>query len=183
MAEVLTAQDLVKEAKKYYGRNNYLQAADLYRKAAETYRAKSNEFDAAEQMNNCSVAFLKAGNAQSALDAASSTDLVFEKDGDKKRQAMALANQAAALEELHRDDEALARYQKSAALLKASDERDMRSYVMKKISALQIRTGKKLEATASMYGALQDKEKPSGKEKTLKGLLDTLYGYMGIKTK
>ncbi len=183
MAEIVTAPDLVKEAKKYYGRNNYLQAADLYKKAAESYHARSDDASAAEQMNNCSVSLLQSGNAQSALEAASGTDIVFEKNGDKMRQAMALANQAAALEELHRDQEALPLYEKSAGLLKATGEREKRSYVMKKISALQIRTGKKMDATASMYGALEDKDKLTGKEKTLKKLLDTLYGYMGVKTK
>jgi tetratricopeptide (TPR) repeat protein len=183
MAEIITPQDLIKEAKKYYGRKNFLQAADLYRKAADSYRARSDDANAAEQLNNCSVALLQSGNAQSALEAASGTDQVFEKNGDKVHQAMALANQAAALEELHRDGEALPLYEKSAGLLKASGEREKRSYVMKKISALQIRTGKKMDATVSMYGALEDKEKLTGQEKTLKRLLDTLYGYMGIKTK
>jgi tetratricopeptide (TPR) repeat protein len=183
VAEIISPQDLVKEAKKYYGRKNYIQAAELYRKAAESYRIRSDDTDAAEQMNNSSVAYLQSGNAQAALDAASGTDHIFMQNGDKVHQAMALANQAAALEELQRDPEALAFYQDSAALLKASNEREMRSQVMKKISALQIRAGNKMDATVSMYGALEDKEKLTGKEKPLKKLLDTLFGYMGINSK
>jgi len=183
MTDLLSPQDLVKEAKKYYGRKNYLQAAELYRKAAESYSARGDESEAAEQMNNCSVAFLQAGNPQAALDAAKGTDHIFKASGDKVHQAMALANQAAALEDLHRDPEALGLYQDSAALLKATNEREMRSQVMKKISTIQIRTGNKMDATVSMYGSLQDKEKLTGKEKSLKSLLDTLFGYMGIKTK
>lgn len=183
MTETLSPQDFIKDAKKYYGRKNFLQAADYYRKAAEAYRAREDEINAAEQMNNSSVALLQASKPQAAYDAARGTDLVFEKAHDPSRQAFALGNQAAALEELHKDDEALALYQKSASLLKATDQRELRSHVMKRISALQIRTGKKLEATASMYGALEDKKDLNSKEKTLKKLLDTVYGYMGIKTK
>lgn len=183
MAEIMSPHDLVKEAKKYYGRQNYLKSADLYRKAADSYQARDEEAEAAEQMNNCSVALLRAGNPQAALDAAAGTDKTFEKAHDPVKQALALGNQAAALEELHRDPEALALYQKSASLLKATNERDLRSYVMKKITALQMRSGQKMDATVSMYGALEDKEKLTGKEKTLKGLLDTLFGFMGIKTK
>jgi hypothetical protein len=134
-------------------------------------------------MNNCSVAFLQAGKPQAALDAAKGTDFIFISSGDKIHQAMALANQAAALKDLHRDPEALRLYQDSADLLKATSEREMRSQVMKKISTIQIRTGNKMDATVSMYGALQDKEKLTSKERSLKSLLDTLYGYMGIKSK
>jgi tetratricopeptide (TPR) repeat protein len=183
MNEILTPEDLVKEAKECYSQKEYSRAADLYRKAAEGYKTQNDEVNEAEQMNNCSVAYLQAGDPQLALDAAEGTDTVFSDINDPVREALAMGNQAAALEDLHRDTEALDFYRKSADLLKATNEKELRSYVMKKISALQIRTGDKMDATVSMYGALQDKKDLTGKEKTLKKMLDTLYGYMGIKTK
>jgi len=183
MNEILIPEDLIQEAKKWYSRKDYSQAADLYRKAAQAYKSQNDEVNAAEQMNNCSVAYLQAGEPQSAFDAAEGTDTVFLNIHDPVREALAKGNQAAALEDLHRDAEALDLYRKSADLLKSTNEKELRSYVMKKISALQIRTGDKLDATVSMYGALQDKKNLTGKEKTLKKMLDTLYGYMGIKTK
>lgn len=183
MNEILTPEDLILEAKECYSRKDYSQAADLYRKAAEVYKSQNDKVNAAEQMNNCSVACLQAGEPQSALEAAAGTDTVFSDIHDTVREALAKGNQAAALEDLHRDTEALDLYRKSADLLKTTDEKEYRSYVMKKISALQIRTGDKMDATVSMYGALQDKKNLTGKEKTLKKMLDTLFGYMGIKTK
>lgn len=183
MSEVLNSEDLQREAKQAYSKKDYPRAAWLFNQAASAYRENGDKIMEAEQRNNASVAWLQANNPQKALDAAMGTDVVFEESGDTVRQAMALGNQAAALEELHLDKKALPLYQKSAALLKNTNEKNLRSYVMKKISALQVRTGKKLDATLSMYGALQDKDNLTGKEKTLKKLLDTLYGYMGIKTK
>jgi tetratricopeptide (TPR) repeat protein len=183
MNEILTLEDLVQEAKECYSRKDYSQAADLYRMAAYAYKTQNDKVNAAEQMNNCSVAYLQAGEPQSAFDSAEGTDIVFSDINDPVREALSMGNQAAALEDLHRDAEALDLYRKSADLLKSTNEKELRSHVMKKISALQIRTGDKMDATVSMYGALQDKKNLTGKEKTLKKMLDTLYGYMGIKTK
>lgn len=183
MNEIITPEDLVQEANKCYSKKDYSQAADLYHKAAEAYKTQNDEVNAAEQKNNCSVAYLQAGEPQSALDAAGGTETVFSDINDPVREALAMGNQAAALEDLHRDTEALDLYRKSADLLNTTNEKELRSYVMKKISALQIRTGDKMDATVSMYAALQDKKTLTGKEKTLKKMLDTLYGYMGIKTK
>jgi hypothetical protein len=183
MKEILSAEDLEREAKQAYSKKDYFRAATVFNQAASARRAKNDKTGEAEQLNNASVAWLQAGDPEKAHSAAAGTEIIFEQAGDPVRQAMALGNQASALEELHRDKEALPLYQQSAALLKEADEKELRSFVMKKISALQVRTGKKMEATASMYGALQDKEKLTGKEKTLKKLLDTVYGYMGIKTK
>jgi len=183
MPEIIIPEDLVAEAKNRYSKKDYSLAAEDFRRAAAFYKSIGDEVNAAEQLNNCSVALLQAGNPQAALDAARETDVVFTGIQDPVREAVALGNQAAAFEELNQNTEALKMYQRSADLLKTTNEKEMRSLVMKKISALQIRGGDKLDATVSMYGALQDKKKLTGKEKTLKKMLDTLYGFMGIKTK
>lgn len=67
--------------------------------------------------NNCSVAYLKAGNAAAALEAVTGTDAIFAEKGDRLRQAMALGNQAAALEGLNQLDAAIGSYNQSAELL------------------------------------------------------------------
>jgi tetratricopeptide (TPR) repeat protein len=164
-------QALSNQAEKVYKAGKYEEAAILYAQAAASCRDAGDTLRAAELDNNLSVALLQAGNPQGALEAVQDTDKVFEEAGDTRRQALALGNQAAALEALDRLDEALATYRKCSDLLKSIDEQEYRSYVLKSISALQIRTGHQLEALASMDAALQNKKKLTLQERFLKKLL------------
>jgi hypothetical protein len=68
-------------------------------------------------------------------------------------------------------EEALERYQLASDLLKKTGGREMRSYVLQSISALQLRTGKQFQAMASMDAALENKPRLSLKERFLKRLL------------
>jgi tetratricopeptide (TPR) repeat protein len=126
---------------------------------------------AAEMMNNRSVAFLQAGRPQEALDAARDTDLVFAGGNDLKRQGMALGNQAAALEGLHRLEEALAVYERSAELFAQAGEGDLRAMVMKSAAAIKLRMGKVTDSAFKMMGSLDVKETPNLFERFLKFLL------------
>ena len=124
---------------------------------------------------------LQAGDAQKALQLTDGTDTVFASVGDIRRQGIALANQAAALEALNRLKEALERYQAASDLLKQSGEKEMRSMVLQNISTLQLRTGNQLQALASMDSALDQKKKLSLKEKMLKKLLKVPFDMMNPK--
>ncbi len=134
--ETISPQQLADEGQAEYSKGEYQSAAMAFKAAADGFIAKGDEFSAAEMANNSSVAFLKAGDAKSALEAASGTDLTFATRGDIKRQAMALGNQAAALEHLKRNDEAIPLYERSAELLKSVGEFELRAYVMQSLSEL-----------------------------------------------
>ena len=72
-------------------------SADLYAREADACKA-NGELQAAENLNNCSVAFLQAGKAEAAYQAVADTPQFSKNAGDIRRQAMALGNRAAALE-------------------------------------------------------------------------------------
>ena len=72
---------------------------------------------------------------------------------------------------LSRTKEAIELYQQSSDLLKSIDDKELRVYVLKCLSALQVRTGDQLQAMASMEAALQIQKKLTPKEKFLKKLL------------
>ncbi len=166
-----TAEELANQATNAYQHKKYLQAAELFDIAATRYESESNPLMAGEMKNNRSVALLQANDAAGALHAAQNTDTLFAEMGDTTRQAMALGNQAAALEALGKFQESLEKYQQSSELLKGSGNQEMHSLVLKRISALQIRTGKPLESMASMEAALNSSKPTSMKEKLLKKLL------------
>lgn len=172
MAEALRPEDLAAEAAAAYRSTRFADAALLYSQAARSYSASGLALECAEAQNNASVAYLQAGDAAAAMQSAEGTDQVFANTKDTRRQGMALGNQAAALEGLNRLDEALDRYTQSADLLKQSGESELRATVLKSISALQIRTGKQLQALASMDAALENQKHLSLRESMLKKLLD-----------
>jgi tetratricopeptide (TPR) repeat protein len=163
---------LIRRAKETYQAGRYPEAAGLFEQAARQYSLGGDELNAAEMANNRSVALLQAGDAQGALDAVEGTDQVFAQAGDVRRQALAIGNQATALEVLKRLDDALERYRQSAALLKQIGDEENRAVVLKSISALQVRTGHQLEALASMDAALSVQKKLTLQERFLKKLLD-----------
>jgi predicted negative regulator of RcsB-dependent stress response len=84
---------------------------------------------------------------------------------------MALGNQAAALEELGRTKEALLDYQKAADLLKGAGEDEMRSLLLKRISTLQLRAKKPVEALFSMDAAVESSPRRSWSERLIRRLM------------
>lgn len=165
--------ELAESGKKAYGVGNYPEAAELFGAAADGFAAQENKLEAAEMRNNQSVASLQAGDAQAAYDAAEGTDATFEDAGDVKRQAMALGNTAAALDGLERFEESEEAYSRSAELFTEVGEDELRANVMQSLSKLQLRTGRQLEAIASMQTGLDNIKKPSIKQRLLKKLLKT----------
>src|SRR5512135_542208 len=148
-----TLEQTLEQARAAYEDEDYAQAADLYKAAEKEYTAAQDPLAAAEMANNCSVALLKAGDARGALQAVEGMDAIFSQANDVKRQAMALANKAAALDALKKFPEALALYEQSSDLLKQIGENELRAYVLKSISSVQLRQGKQLEAIASMQAS------------------------------
>jgi tetratricopeptide (TPR) repeat protein len=181
-AEVLTVQQLISEAQAAYHRGDYLEAARLFEHASQQYTHSGDELAAAEMANNQSVALLQSGNAQAALAAVGDTASLFAARGDIRRQAMALGNQAAALDALNRLPEALAAYQQSADLLHQIGETDLRAYVMQSISKIQFRTGRQMEALATMQVGVEGIQHPTLKQRFLKRLLRIPMRWMGIRS-
>ena len=167
----MTTMDLSRQAKKSYDQEEYKEAAVLYTRAADEYETSGDPLSAAEMKNNGSVAWLMAGEAQKSLDAAIKTDQVFQEAGDQRRQAMALGNQAAAHEGLGQMDKAAEKYEQASEILKEIGEKELRTYVLQKLSAVQLRTGDQFQSVATMHAALENKKKLSLKERFLKRLL------------
>ena len=164
-------EQLVNEAKDSYRRGDYSSAARAFTAASESYLTAGEALKAAEIANNASVAYLKAGETQASLQAVDGTPQIFAEAGDLRRQGMALGNQAAALEACGRLNEAADLYQQSADTLKQAGEDQLRANVMQSLSALQLRTGRQLEALASMSAGLEDLKHPNPKQSLLKRLL------------
>lgn len=178
MAEILDVTQLVKEGKLAYQRGDYENAARAFHAANQGYQSSQDPLNAAEMANNASVAFLKAGDAQAALQVVEGTPQVFASAGDIRRQAMALGNLGAAFEGVKRYQEAEDAYQQSADLLKQVGEDQLRLNVMQSLSNMQLRTGKHLQALSSMQAGIEDVHRPSPKQRLLKKLLEVPFKLM-----
>ena len=159
------------QASQRYQEGDFEQAARLFSEAAQAYQEAGNTIDAAEMRNNQSVALLQIDDFQGALDAVLETDVVFAEAGDIRRQGLALGNQAAALEELKRLDEAVERYQASADLLEKAGEDQMRALVMQSVAWIYIKRGKFFEGLFAMNSGLSGVKNPTLKQKILRTLL------------
>lgn len=162
---------IVTQASRFYQEGDFKQAAQLFSEAAQAFREAGNLLDAAEMRNNQSVALLQTDDAQAALDAVFGTDAVFADAGDIRCQGLALGNEAAALEELKRLDEAIEHYQASADLLEQAGEDQMRAIVMQSVAWIYIRRGKFFEGLFAMNSGLRGVKNPTIKQKILRTLL------------
>lgn len=165
------SEKLIESAEKGYRSGQYAKAATLYQQASELYTEAGDRVQAAEMANNQSVALLQAGQAQAALEACDGTEAVFAQAGETRKQALALGNQAAALEALNRLDEALEHYRESSHLLKEVGDQEYRAHVLKSMATLQLRTGHQFEGLAAMETALENKKKLSVQERILKKII------------
>ena len=161
----------IEQAKKDFQNGNFKAAIKGFHNAQAAYQAEANELDAAEMANNLSVSLLQAKKKQPALDVVLGTDEIFAQHNQITKQAMAIGNQAAALEALRRYDEAEQAYQRSADLLQGAGEEELRGYVMQSLSALQLRRGQKLDGMFSMISGLEGQEKLSLRKRFLRWLL------------
>ncbi len=166
----METETLIKQANQAYQQKKYIEAGQFFQQAAALFQQQEKPVDQAEMLNSASVAYLQAGNAQTAYDLVEGTDQTFKALNLIDKQGIALANQAAALDELGKTQEALQIFQEASDLLKQAGLKDHRAHVLKRISALQIKSGRQFEALGSMHSALENAEKLSGREKTLKRL-------------
>jgi tetratricopeptide (TPR) repeat protein len=171
MNDILTPQQIEREAKSFYQAGDYMKAAKSFEAARQGYTLANKSIMAAEMANNCSVSYLMAGEKESALKALEGVEFAFIQAGDQKRQAMTLGNQAAALDALGRLDDAEQKYWEAAEILKELGDTDLRLPIMQSISSLQLRTGRHFQAVASMYAGVEKIKNPTLKQRFLKRLL------------
>ncbi len=159
------------QAVKDYNKRKFDAALDGFNTCLVFYENAGDELLAAEMRNNISVTLLGRKEAREAYDIVKGTDEIFASHGDRRRQAMAMANTAAALEALGQKEEALALYEQTLDIFKEIGEKSMRANILRRISDLQIKTKRGYQAIASMEAALDQGEKHSVKDSVFKTAL------------
>ena len=171
MTELTNPLILAGDGKKEYEKGNFKIAAGLFSQAAQAYTSVGDELNAAEMKNNESVAYLQAGNAKEALQATDGTEEVFLKAGDLKRQGIAISNRAAALEGLKKWKEALAEYDRAAAIFEQTGEGDMHSLVRKAAANINLKRLRVSDSQMDVLDSLRLVEKPTLTQRFMKFLM------------
>jgi tetratricopeptide (TPR) repeat protein len=171
MAERSLFSEISASAQRLYRSGNYPAAAEAFGQAAATARQAGDELTAAEMQNNRSVALLRAKQAQAALEASQGTESTFAKASDFRRQGMALANQASALEALKRRNEAVLRYQQAATLLERAGEGDLRAEIMQLLAVHYLRRAKFVDAVVALQSGLAGVKNPTARQRLMKKFL------------
>ena len=177
--EIENIQEIIQNAKQAWEQEDYKRAITNFQAAQKYYQEQNDPLNAAEMANNLSVAFLQAGKKKQALEAVIGTAEVFAAHNDRKRQAMALGNHAAALEELKQFDNAISLYQQSAEIFKDLGEKEMASHVQKSIALIQVRKGNQLESLFAMQQSLDNIKKPTLWQRIYRWLLKIPFKLLG----
>jgi tetratricopeptide (TPR) repeat protein len=167
----LSPQDLENRAKAAYGSGDYTGSAAMYAQAAGLYAGTGDALMAAEMKNNQSVALLRGKEPQAALEAARGTETVFAAVGDLRRQGMALANQASALQSLKQYKEAIDDYHRSAEALEKAGEGDLRVEVMQLLSMLYLRRFKFYDAVLALQSGIAGAKNLTPRQRLMKKVL------------
>ena len=171
MANQLSPQEIADQARQTYQAGDYVQAAQTYAEAALAYASAGDSSMSAEMKNNQSVALLLAGKAQAAMEAVEGTEKIFVDSQDFRRQGMALANQASALEALKRTKDAIDCYKRAGDALEKAHEGDLHAEVMQLLSTLYFRRFKIYDAIITLQSGLASVKNPTPKQRLMKKIL------------
>lgn len=174
MANQPTPLDIKNKAQEVYLAGDYSSAAQAFAEASLSYQNEGDMLMSAEMKNDQSVALLRGKQAQAALEAAQGTEELFAQAGDLRRQGIALANQASALEALKRFQESIEFYTRAGEILEKAGEANMRIEVMQMLASLYLRRLKLFDAIVALQAGLVEVQDPSPKQRLMKILLKTL---------
>ena len=167
----LSPQEIADQAKRTYQAGDYLQAAQAFAEAATAYANLGDSLMSAEMKNNRSVALLLSGEPQAALEAVEGTESIFADSKDYRRQGMALANQASALEALKRRKDAIEYYKRAGDALEKANEGDLRAGIMQLLAMLYLRRFKFYDAVITLQSGLAGVKNPTSKQRLMKKIL------------
>lgn len=169
--EINNLDEIISTAKTNFHKGDFAKAIEGFTFAYDHYREIGDELNVAEMANNLSVAYLQSRKPKEALEIVEGTDKIFEAHQDITKQAMAIGNKGAALEALKKFDEAIEVYERSVELFDEAGEKELKSYVLKSLSALHIRKGSNFKSIYAMQRSINAKEELTLKDRILKFVL------------
>jgi tetratricopeptide (TPR) repeat protein len=171
MSKKVDPQTLAGHAREIYETGDFPAAAQAFSETADAYSSAGDKLMAAEMKNNQCVSLLRAGLAQSALEAVEGTEVEFAAAGDFRRLGVAHANRASVLEAMKRHADAIADYVKAGESLERAGEDQMHLQVMQLLSGLYLRRWKFLNAVIALQSGLAGVKEPTPKQRLMKKLL------------
>ena len=157
-----------KQALSAFNQNNFLQAAELFDKAAQEYQTEEKPLLAAEMKNNQSVAFIQGDNPQAALDCLAGVVEQFEAAQDQYKAGLTYGNLATAHQALNNLDQAKDYCLKAADLLRDGNHSEEYTMVMNMLVSIQMKQGKLFDAAGSAHLFIDQIPHPTFRQRVLK---------------
>ncbi len=164
-------QELLDKAKEIYSSGDFSVAAETFKQARQAFLDAGDTLMAAEMQNNQAVALLRAKQPQDALDILKGSDQTFAQVGDFRREGMALANIATAMQALKRHGEAIDYYGKAGESLQKAGEDELRLDVMQQLAMLNLRRFKFYDAVLALQSGLTGVKNPTARQRFMKKIL------------
>lgn len=181
MTESQAPQSLSQQAAEAYQLGDFEQAASHFGAAAEAFLNAGNLLDAAEMKNNASVCLLRAGKKQEAYDIVTDTYQVFAEHADTRRKALALGNEASALEALGRREAAMELFKQSAQAFQEIGDDESFATVSTNLAKMQMTSGKFVDGVLTMWVGLSGLKNPSMSQRILKFLYSILARMLRVR--
>lgn len=163
---------IITEAKSEWKKKKFVKSASWFERAAHAYLSSGNEIKSAEMANNASVAYVKAGKPELALNILDGIEDTFQKIGNQRQYAITIGNRGAAFEALGNHEDAVQHYRLSAEIFSGIGDDDLYTYSIQAISSIQLMDGHPIEALETMRRGLRSIQNRKRFQKFLKYILD-----------
>ena len=166
-----SADELKEQGIKQFMQQDFEQAADTYRQAAEAYEDEGVADMVAEMQVNLGLALHSIGEYDDALEQMNEALAIFRQMNDASRTAQALGNMARVYARLGNSEQAITNYREASAIFMAEGDEENYGQTVLAIADLQLRGGNIMQAAATYEVGLDFVKNPNARQKMMKSLL------------
>lgn len=164
------AEELKEQGIRLFRERDYEAASRLFLQAADEYKTENRPDMAAEMKTNIGLVHRSLGEYQQALDVMQEALVTFQESEDALRCAQVLGNMGGVYVALGDKEQAYNCYRQAADIFDELGEKKLYGETMLAIGDLQMRDGKLMDGATTYRSGLEFLEKPSARQKVLRGL-------------
>jgi tetratricopeptide (TPR) repeat protein len=171
MKNATSALALKEEGQRLFQEGLYEEAAAAFRQAQETFTAESNEIEAAEMVNNLGVIHRMRGEWDEAIAALEEAWATFVRLGDHDRGAQTLGNLGGLYASRGQRDKATECLRQAADTFAELGDAQHQGETLLALGVQMWKSGDRSGGLAAYEAGLHALQHPTGRQKTLRGLL------------
>ena len=172
MKNATSALALKEEGQRLFQEGLYEEAAAAFRQAQETFTAEGNEIEATEMVNNLGVIHRMRGEWDEAIAALEEAWATFVRLGDHDRGAQTLGNLGGLYASRGQRDKATECLRQAADTFAELGDAQHQGETLLALGVQMWKSGDRSGGLAAYEAGLHALQHPTGRQKTLRGLLN-----------